>query len=99
MQHIEQAGVHSGDSACSLPPYTLSVEIQDELRRQTALMAKALNVVGLMNVQFAIQGDVTKGLDAATVARLGRTNWIRTLCWTARSGLVLFMTVRALSGA
>jgi carbamoyl-phosphate synthase large subunit len=55
MQHIEQAGVHSGDSACSLPPYTLSREIQDELRRQTEKMAKALNVVGLMNVQFAIQ--------------------------------------------
>ncbi|MBM3391525.1 MAG: carbamoyl-phosphate synthase large subunit [Betaproteobacteria bacterium] len=55
MQHIEQAGVHSGDSACSLPPYTLSREIQDELRRQTEQMAKALSVVGLMNVQFAIQ--------------------------------------------
>ena len=55
MQHIEQAGVHSGDSACSLPPYTLSKEVQDELRRQTEKMAKALNVVGLMNVQFAIQ--------------------------------------------
>src|SRR5690606_6254874 len=67
MEHIEQAGVHSGDSACSLPPYTLSAELQDELRRQTALMAKALNVVGLMNVQFAIQGDVTKGLSEATV--------------------------------
>ena len=67
MEHIEQAGVHSGDSACSLPPYTLSAELQDELRRQTALMAKALNVVGLMNVQFAIQGDVTKGLSDATV--------------------------------
>ncbi|MFZ5527907.1 MAG: carbamoyl-phosphate synthase large subunit [Pseudomonadota bacterium] len=67
MEHIEQAGVHSGDSACSLPPYTLSAELQDELRRQTALMAKALNVVGLMNVQFAIQGDVTKGLADATV--------------------------------
>ena len=67
MEHIEQAGVHSGDSACSLPPYTLSAALQDELRRQTALMAKALNVVGLMNVQFAIQGDVTQGLDAATV--------------------------------
>ncbi|MFN4267036.1 MAG: carbamoyl-phosphate synthase large subunit [Aquabacterium sp.] len=67
MEHIEQAGVHSGDSACSLPPYTLSAALQDELRRQTAVMAKALNVVGLMNVQFAIQGDVTKGLDAATV--------------------------------
>ncbi|MDX9842238.1 MAG: carbamoyl-phosphate synthase large subunit [Aquabacterium sp.] len=67
MEHIEQAGVHSGDSACSLPPYTLSAAIQDELRRQTALMAKALNVVGLMNVQFAIQGNVTQGLDAVTV--------------------------------
>ncbi|MCK6425409.1 MAG: carbamoyl-phosphate synthase large subunit [Burkholderiaceae bacterium] len=67
MEHIEQAGVHSGDSACSLPPYTLSAALQDELRRQTALMAKALKVVGLMNVQFAIQGDVTKGLDACTV--------------------------------
>ncbi len=67
MEHIEQAGVHSGDSACSLPPYTLSKVLQDELRRQTALMAKALKVVGLMNVQFAIQGDVTQGLDACTV--------------------------------
>ncbi|MBQ0932887.1 carbamoyl-phosphate synthase large subunit [Ideonella alba] len=57
MEHIEQAGVHSGDSACSLPPYSLSKELQDELRRQTAEMAKALKVVGLMNVQFAIQGD------------------------------------------
>ncbi|QLI82087.1 carbamoyl-phosphate synthase large subunit [Chitinibacter fontanus] len=61
MEHIEQAGVHSGDSACSLPPYSLSKELQDELRRQTVLMAKGLNVVGLMNVQFAIQG---KGADA-----------------------------------
>ena len=57
MEHVEQAGVHSGDSACSLPPYSLSTEIQDELRRQTVQMAKALGVVGLMNVQFAIQGD------------------------------------------
>ena len=55
MEHIEQAGVHSGDSACSLPPYSLSCEIQDELRRQTVAMAKALKVIGLMNVQFAIQ--------------------------------------------
>ncbi|MDT7836695.1 carbamoyl-phosphate synthase large subunit [Aquabacterium sp. OR-4] len=58
MEHIEQAGVHSGDSACSLPPYTLPKALQDELRRQTTLMARALKVVGLMNVQFAIQGDV-----------------------------------------
>ncbi|NYT65170.1 carbamoyl-phosphate synthase large subunit [Alcaligenaceae bacterium] len=59
MEHIEQAGVHSGDSACSLPPYSLSDDVVDEIKRQTALMAKALNVKGLMNVQFAIQdGDV-----------------------------------------
>lgn len=57
MEHIEQAGVHSGDSACSLPPYSLPQALQDELRRQTAEMAKALKVVGLMNVQFAIQGE------------------------------------------
>jgi carbamoyl-phosphate synthase large subunit len=55
MEHIEQAGVHSGDSACSLPPYSLSKETVDEMKRQTALMAKGLKVVGLMNVQFAIQ--------------------------------------------
>ncbi|MGT2493818.1 carbamoyl-phosphate synthase large subunit [Cupriavidus basilensis] len=55
MEHIEQAGVHSGDSACSLPPYSLAQATVDELKRQTAAMAKALNVVGLMNVQFAIQ--------------------------------------------
>ena len=57
MEHIEQAGVHSGDSACSLPPYSLSAAVQDELRAQTIAMARALNVVGLMNVQFAIQYD------------------------------------------
>ena len=57
MQHVEQAGVHSGDSACSLPPYSLFPAVQDEIRRQTVAMARALNVVGLMNVQFAIQGD------------------------------------------
>jgi carbamoyl-phosphate synthase large subunit len=55
MEHIEQAGVHSGDSACSLPPYSLSGETVAELKRQTAAMAGALHVVGLMNVQFAIQ--------------------------------------------
>ncbi len=55
MEHIEQAGVHSGDSACSLPPYSLSADTVTEIKRQTAAMAKALNVVGLMNVQFAIQ--------------------------------------------
>ncbi len=56
MEHVEAAGIHSGDSACSLPPYTLSIALQNEMRRQTTLMARALNVVGLMNVQFAIQG-------------------------------------------
>ncbi|HEX7155989.1 MAG TPA: carbamoyl-phosphate synthase large subunit, partial [Burkholderiaceae bacterium] len=55
MEHIEQAGVHSGDSACSLPPYSLTPATIDELKRQTGLMARALGVVGLMNVQFAIQ--------------------------------------------
>src|SRR5471032_15593 len=58
MEHIEQAGVHSGDSACSLPPYSLSQETIDELKRQTGAMARALNVIGLMNVQFAIQQAV-----------------------------------------
>jgi carbamoyl-phosphate synthase large subunit len=57
MEHIEQAGVHSGDSACSLPPYSLAPELIVELKRQTELMARALKVVGLMNVQFAIQED------------------------------------------
>jgi carbamoyl-phosphate synthase large subunit len=57
MEHVEQAGVHSGDSACSLPPYSLSPKLQDELREQTKQMAMALGVVGLMNVQFAIQGE------------------------------------------
>jgi carbamoyl-phosphate synthase large subunit len=63
MEHIEQAGVHSGDSACSLPPYSLSADIQDEIRRQTVAMAHALNVVGLMNVQFALQGDTVYVLE------------------------------------
>jgi len=61
MEHIEQAGVHSGDSACSLPPYSLSKETIAELKRQTAAMAKGLNVVGLMNVQFAIQEQEIDG--------------------------------------
>ncbi len=55
MEHIEQAGVHSGDSACSLPPHSLNAQTVSELKRQSAAMAHALNVVGLMNVQFAIQ--------------------------------------------
>lgn len=57
MEHIEQAGVHSGDSACCLPPNTLTAEVQDKLREQAKLMALELGVIGLMNTQFAIQGD------------------------------------------
>jgi carbamoyl-phosphate synthase large subunit len=57
MEHIEQAGVHSGDSACSIPPYSLSRTVQDEMRRQMRLMALELGVVGLMNAQFALRGD------------------------------------------
>ncbi len=63
MQHVEQAGVHSGDSACSLPPYSLSKELQDVLRDQTVQMAKALGVKGLMNVQFAIQAETVYVLE------------------------------------
>lgn len=63
MEHVEQAGVHSGDSACSLPPYSLSAKLQDELRDQTKQMARALGVVGLMNVQFAIQGETVYVLE------------------------------------
>ncbi|WP_421621025.1 carbamoyl-phosphate synthase large subunit [Alkalilimnicola ehrlichii] len=57
MEHIEQAGVHSGDSACSLPPYTLAPDVQDRLREQTRALALELGVVGLMNIQFAIKGS------------------------------------------
>lgn len=63
MEHIEQAGVHSGDSACSLPTFNLQPEILNELRRQTAEMARALNVVGLMNIQFAIQDNTVYVLE------------------------------------
>ena len=74
MEHIEQAGVHSGDSACSLPPYTLPQALQDELRRQTTQMALALKVVGLMNVQFAIQGDIHGQGDAGPVVYVLEVN-------------------------
>jgi carbamoyl-phosphate synthase large subunit len=63
MQHIEQAGVHSGDSACSLPPYQLDAKLQDVMREQISSMAKGLNVLGLMNTQFAIQGDTVYVLE------------------------------------
>ena len=58
MEHIEQAGVHSGDSTCSLPPFSLSDEVQKELKAQVVKLAKGLKVVGLMNTQFAIQNDI-----------------------------------------
>ena len=57
MQHIELAGVHSGDSSCSLPPYNLATEIQNQIRQQTRQLAFALNVVGLVNIQFAVKGE------------------------------------------
>ncbi|MGH8741206.1 MAG: ATP-grasp domain-containing protein, partial [Burkholderiales bacterium] len=63
MEHVEQAGVHSGDSACCLPPHSLASHVERELRRQTRLMAKALKVVGLMNVQYAIQRDTVYVLE------------------------------------
>jgi carbamoyl-phosphate synthase large subunit len=63
MEHIEQAGVHSGDSACALPPHSLAGHVERELRRQTAVLARALDVVGLMNVQYAIQRDTVYVLE------------------------------------
>jgi carbamoyl-phosphate synthase large subunit len=63
MEHIEQAGVHSGDSACSIPPYDLPDHLQDQLREQVAKMAEALGVRGLMNTQFAIQGETVYVLE------------------------------------
>src|ERR1700691_5491060 len=63
MEHVEMAGVHSGDSSCSLPPNSLSAEVQNEMREQTVKLARALNVVGLMNVQFAIQAGVVYVLE------------------------------------
>src|ERR1700737_107120 len=58
MEHVEQAGVHSGASGCCLPPFSLSAEVQAELREQTRKLAKALNAIGLMNLQFAIQNGI-----------------------------------------
>jgi carbamoyl-phosphate synthase large subunit len=63
MEHVEQAGVHSGDSSCSLPPNSLSLELQEEMRAQTRKLARALNVVGLMNIQFAIQNGTVYVLE------------------------------------
>jgi carbamoyl-phosphate synthase large subunit len=58
MQHIEEAGIHSGDSACALPPFSLKQEVLDEIRRQTRALALELNVIGLMNIQFAVKEDI-----------------------------------------
>ncbi|MCR2326957.1 carbamoyl phosphate synthase large subunit, partial [Salmonella enterica] len=79
MEHIEEAGIHSGDSACSLPVHTLSDEIVAELERQTIAMAKALNVGGLMNVQYAIKDNVVYVLEvnpraSRTVPFVAKTN-------------------------
>jgi carbamoyl-phosphate synthase large subunit len=63
MEHIERAGVHSGDSACSLPPYSIDAEVQAEIRRQTVALARELGVVGLMNVQFAVKSRVVYVLE------------------------------------
>jgi carbamoyl-phosphate synthase large subunit len=63
MEHIEQAGVHSGDSACCLPPHSMSSHLEREIRRQSAVLARALDVVGLMNIQFAIQRDTVYVLE------------------------------------
>ncbi|WP_256646993.1 carbamoyl-phosphate synthase large subunit [Thermomonas paludicola] len=67
MEHIEEAGVHSGDSSCSLPPYSLSARTQERLREQVVALAKALHVVGLMNTQFAVQVGVAEGEEADTI--------------------------------
>jgi carbamoyl-phosphate synthase large subunit len=94
MEHIEQAGVHSGDSACSLPPFSLSAAVQDELRQQTVAMAKALNVVGLMNVQFAIQDGTVYVLEVNPRAS-------RTVPYVSKAtGLPLAkISARAMAGA
>jgi carbamoyl-phosphate synthase large subunit len=63
MEHVEQAGVHSGDSGCSLPPYSLPASVQAEIREQTRKLAKALNVIGLMNIQFAVQNGIVYVLE------------------------------------
>jgi carbamoyl-phosphate synthase large subunit len=68
MEHVEQAGVHSGDSGCSLPPATLSAEVQEEIRVQVVSMARALEVKGLMNTQFAIQNGVIYVLEVAGIS-------------------------------
>ncbi|MBS0388870.1 MAG: carbamoyl-phosphate synthase large subunit, partial [Proteobacteria bacterium] len=89
MEHVEQAGVHSGDSSCSLPPISLSRELQDELREQTRKLAHALQVVGLMNIQFAIQNGTVFVLEvnpraSRTVPFVGKTTGVQIAKLAAR---------------
>src|SRR5262249_56639912 len=89
MEHVEQAGVHSGDSSCSLPPISLSNEIQDELREQTRKLAHALQVVGLMNIQFAIQNGTVYVLEvnpraSRTVPFVGKATGVQIAKLAAR---------------
>ncbi len=89
MEHVEQAGVHSGDSSCSLPPISLSREIQDELREQTRRLAHALQVVGLMNIQFAIQNGTVFVLEvnpraSRTVPFVGKATGVQIAKLAAR---------------
>ncbi len=100
MQHVEQAGVHSGDSACSLPPYSLSEELQDVLRVQTVQMAKALGVKGLMNVQFAIQGTTVYVLEvnpraSRTVPFVSKACGLQLAKIAERSDSTLFFSKRS----
>ena len=89
MEHVEQAGVHSGDSSCSLPPISLSPQIQDELREQTRKLARALQVVGLMNIQFAIQNGLVYVLEvnpraSRTVPFVGKATGVQIAKLAAR---------------
>ncbi len=99
MEHVEQAGVHSGDSSCSLPPISLSPQIQDELRDQTRRLARALQVVGLMNVQFAIQNGTIYVLEvnpraSRTVPFVGKATGVQIAKLAAR--VMTGRTLRAL---
>jgi carbamoyl-phosphate synthase large subunit len=99
MEHVEQAGVHSGDSSCSLPPISLSPQIQDELREQTRRLARALQVVGLMNVQFAIQNGTIYVLEvnpraSRTVPFVGKATGVQIAKLAAR--VMTGRTLRAL---
>ncbi|HMI37962.1 MAG TPA: carbamoyl-phosphate synthase large subunit, partial [Steroidobacteraceae bacterium] len=99
MEHVEQAGVHSGDSSCSLPPISLSPQIQEELREQTRRLARALQVVGLMNIQFAIQNGTIYVLEvnpraSRTVPFVGKATGVQIAKIAAR--VMTGRTLRAL---